>query len=562
MKKFYQFTPLFYVGLICLVIASLAGAAIPLFIRQGIDSPEALLDSSIIWVVGGLFLTQALVHVVGNFMLATFSENQIQSLRERLVAKIIYGQKINIDQYDSGDLSAHIMNDSNQLKTYLVKSLPMFVSGLLTILISFGILVMLDLQLTLVLFGALLLIVVAMIPIQILGSYFSEKIQNELGKVTGFVTETIRHLAVYKTNTAENKQMARAADSIKKIRDISLKSNLIGASVQPLTMMVIFGSITVIFLYGGARVASGNLTIGTLVSFLIYLFQLLNPFSGIAQFIGDRGELKGAIKPLEKILSMTDEDYESGVSLETVNSLMTQNVSFSYDDESPVLKHLSLDFGAHQLVAIVGPSGGGKSTLIHLLAGLYYPQEGHIKIGSQSLEATQLYQWREQFSLVSQDASIVSGTIRDNVLLGVEAPVNDEQIWSVLEQASLDQDIKRLEKGLDTAVGESGKFLSGGQAQRLQIARALLRDTPFIILDEATSNLDSQTETVISQTIQQLKTYKTIIVIAHRLSTITEADKIYFIEDGQLTGEGMHRELYQTHALYRQYIDQQAIETT
>lgn len=562
MKKFYQFTPLFYVGLICLVIASLAGAAIPLFIRQGIDSPEALLDSSIIWVVGGLFLTQALVHVVGNFMLATFSENQIQSLRERLVAKVIYGQKINIDQYDSGDLSAHIMNDSNQLKAYLVKSLPMFVSGLLTILISFGILVMLDLQLTLVLFGALLLIVVAMIPIQILGSYFSEKIQNELGKVTGFVTETIRHLAVYKTNTAENKQMARAADSIKKIRDISLKSNLIGASVQPLTMMVIFGSITVIFLYGGARVASGNLTVGTLVSFLIYLFQLLNPFSGIAQFIGDRGELKGAIKPLEKILSMTDEDYESGVSLETVNSLMTQNVSFSYDDESPVLKHLSLDFGAHQLVAIVGPSGGGKSTLIHLLAGLYYPQEGHIKIGSQSLEEMQLHQWREQFSLVSQDASIVSGTIRDNVLLGVEAPVNDEQIWSVLEQASLDQDIKRLEKGLDTAVGESGKFLSGGQAQRLQIARALLRDTPFIILDEATSNLDSQTETVISQTIQQLKTCKTIIVIAHRLSTITEADKIYFIEDGQLTGEGMHRELYQTHALYQQYIDQQAIETT
>ncbi|WP_347301284.1 ABC transporter ATP-binding protein [Dolosigranulum savutiense] len=562
MKKFYQFTPLFYVGLICLVIASLAGAAIPLFIRQGVDSPEALLDSSIIWVVGGLFLTQALVHVVGNFMLATFSENQIQSLRERLVAKIIYGQKINIDQYDSGDLSAHIMNDSNQLKTYLVKSLPMFVSGLLTILISFGILVMLDLQLTLVLFGALLLIVVAMIPIQILGSYFSEKIQNELGKVTGFVTETIRHLAVYKTNTAENKQMARAADSIKKIRDISLKSNLIGASVQPLTMMVIFGSITVIFLYGGARVASGNLTVGTLVSFLIYLFQLLNPFSSIAQFIGDRGELKGAIKPLEKILSMTDEDYESGVSLETVNSLMTQNVSFSYDDESPVLKHLSLDFSAHQLVAIVGPSGGGKSTLIHLLAGLYYPQEGHIKIGSQSLEATQLHQWREQFSLVSQDASIVSGTIRDNVLLGVEAPVNDEQIWSVLEQASLDQDIKRLEKGLDTAVGESGKFLSGGQAQRLQIARALLRDTPFIILDEATSNLDSQTETVISQTIQQLKTCKTIIVIAHRLSTITEADKIYFIEDGQLTGEGMHHELYETHALYRQYIDQQAIETT
>lgn len=117
-------------------------------------------------------------------------------------------------------------------------------------------------------------------------------------------------------------------------------------------------------------------------------------------------------------------------------------------------------------------------------------------------------------------------------------------------------------KKILSVVGESGKFLSGGQAQRLQIARALLRDTPFIILDEATSNLDSQTETVISQTIQQLKTYKTIIVIAHRLSTITEADKIYFIEDGQLTGEGMHRELYQTHALYRQYIDQQAIETT
>lgn len=127
--------------------------------------------------------------------------------------------------------------------------------------------------------------------------------------------------------------------------------------------------------------------------------------------------------------------------------------------------------------------------------------------------------------------------------------------WSTRQKGNLYEKILSV-------VGESGKFLSGGQAQRLQIARALLRDTPFIILDEATSNLDSQTETVISQTIQQLKTCKTIIVIAHRLSTITEADKIYFIEDGQLTGEGMHRELYQTHALYRQYIDQQAIETT
>lgn len=361
-----------------------------------------------------------------------------------------------------------------------------------------------------------------------------------------------------KTSQEEEKVQNQLLRNIKNTQHISVKGDLIASFESPFALLFIFATVALIFTYGGQRVATGSLTVGTLVSFLIYLFQLLNPVSSLSNFLTAYARMKGAVSSLEELLLVEQENLGDGGQASGDN-LVFDNVSFSYDGHHPVLSDINLTIFKGQKVAFVGPSGSGKTTLARLVERFYEPNQGKILLDNQSISVFQLKDWRRRIAWVSQNDAVLSGTIRENLCFGIFSDVSDEQLFFALDQVLLGDDIRKMPHGLDTEVGENGRLLSGGQRQRLQIARAYLRNPDFLIFDEATANLDADSEYAVTQSLNGLLKKKTSIIIAHRLSTIVDADCIYFLENHQITGSGTHQELLATHKTYARFVQEQMI---
>jgi ATP-binding cassette, subfamily B, bacterial AbcA/BmrA len=312
--------------------------------------------------------------------------------------------------------------------------------------------------------------------------------------------------------------------------------------------------------YGGMRVADGTMSTGSLVAFLLYLFQIIFPITSFAMFFTQLQKAKGATERIIDILELPLEEGQDGIEIDiTHKPIHVQNVSFAYSEEEPVLEYVSFEAQPGEMVAFAGPSGGGKTTMFGLLERFYEPTSGKILVGDTPITDLSVESWRSQIGYVSQESAMMAGTIRDNLCYGLPdgEKIADERLWEVAEMAYADEFIKSFSEGLDTEVGERGVKLSGGQRQRIAIARAFLRDPKILMMDEATASLDSQSEAIVQQALSRLMEGRTTFVIAHRLSTIVDADKIIFIEKGQVTGIGTHHELAQSHALYREFAEQQ-----
>lgn len=254
------------------------------------------------------------------------------------------------------------------------------------------------------------------------------------------------------------------------------------------------------------------------------------------------------------------EDGKKGIQMDISNlPIYFNNVSFSYDEGELVLNNVSFEAKPGQMIALAGPSGSGKTTIFGLLEQFYQPDSGEILIGDTPISQLSLNSWRSQIGYVSQESAMMAGTIRENLCYGLESSdkISDERLWKVAEMAYASQFIQSFPMGLDTEVGEQGVKLSGGQRQRIAIARAFLRNPKILMMDEATASLDSQSERIVQQALERLMEGRTTFVIAHRLSTIVDADTIIFIEGGTVTGIGRHHELTKSHALYREFAEQQ-----
>ena len=233
------------------------------------------------------------------------------------------------------------------------------------------------------------------------------------------------------------------------------------------------------------------------------------------------------------------------------------NVSFSYDGKRPVLKNVSFTIEPGKTYAIVGPSGGGKTTIFSLLERFYEPDCGNIRLGERDIQQFALRAWRGNIGYVSQEIPVISGTIRENICYGLKKPVPEQMLVAAARQANALEFIEKLPAGFDTEVGERGVKLSGGQRQRIAIARAILRDPKILLLDEATSNLDSESEMLVQEAIKNVMRKRTTLIIAHRLATVVDADEIFVVEQGQITGKGSHEELLATHPLYQKLVKHQ-----
>lgn len=578
-KRIIKATPILIISLIIIFLSSIVGVLIPISVSALVEEVRLINFLSPIVLTIILFILQAIMVAVGHTMMARDGDYQIKHMRNSFMNRLLHAPKAFFDLNSPSELANRIINDTNHIQQFITQSLPTFISSIVTVVGTLIALLFLDWQLTSILLISLPLVAIPLIPLTKLSSRYSIRQQNSLSRLSSLILEYLQNMSLIKSSVAEEFAYKEVQGYTEDLRHISSKNTTLYAVVQPIGLLLIFGSIALIFSYGGLRVNQGTLSVGTLISFLIYLFQLINPLGSFSGFFAQKGKMEGAIQKLSKIQDIEVENLDEGKlfnygeinfidvsfgypKINTNSEELIVNMKSIYSDElnlMPILEGVSMTFKEGEKTAIVGPSGGGKSTILNLLMQFYPIKNGKIISKENEIDSFKLSDWRDNISIVSQDISILSGTIRENLVFGLDYSPSENQIQYAIRFAHLEETIAKLHDGLETVVGEAGSRLSGGQKQRIHIARAVLRDTPILLLDEATSNLDADAEYQINQSLQRLMGSKTTIGVAHRLSTIMDADNIYFIDNKKVTGSGTHSELLKTHALYARFVKEQLL---
>ncbi|WP_305728720.1 ABC transporter ATP-binding protein [Paenibacillus sp. BC26] len=541
------------------LIGTLISLIIPLFTKNLVDGFSI---SNLSWqqitLFGGIFVLQALASGFSMYMLNAVGQRIVANLRDKLWKKLL---KLPIPFYDNhrtGETISRMTNDTGVVKQLISENLTNFLTGIISVIGSVAVLFYMDWQMTAVMLGVIPIAAVFLVPLGRQMYIVSKGLQEETASFTTTLTQVLSEVRLVKSMNAEKREYTAGSTKISSLFSFGLKEARIQAMIAPLMFFVMMMLLVVIIGYGGVRVSSGALSAGELVAFILYLIQIVMPMTQITSFFTQFKKTVGATERIIAILDAPEEDHEGGKPVDRADqAISVHDLSFHYANGEPVLAELNFRVEPGTVTAIVGPSGGGKTTLFSLLERYYEPTGGTIKLGKESIDSYNLRSWRSQFGYVSQESPLIAGTIRDNLCYGMDQEVSDATIVRAAEMAYAHTFISELPNGYDTEVGERGIKLSGGQRQRIAIARALLRDPKILMLDEATSSLDSKSEVVVQEALKNLMAGRTTLVIAHRLSTVVDADQILFIEKGKLTGSGTHDELLETHPLYLEFATQQ-----
>ncbi|WP_332634039.1 ABC transporter ATP-binding protein [Halalkalibacter flavus] len=549
------------IGLIASIITTLAGLVVPLLTRELVDgfSVEAL-SISIMFAIGLAFLVQAILNGLSIYLLSAVGQKVVARLREIIWVKMLRLPVTYFDNHSSGESVSRVVNDTSIIRQLISGHFPQFVTGIISIIGAVTILTIMDWKMTLLMLTSVPFTIAILIPLGRRMARISRGLQDETAVFSGNIQQTLSEIRLMKASNAERVEEKNGFAGIDQLYKYGLKEARIFAVIAPLMYVVVMAVIVMIIGYGGIRVANGTMTTGSLVAFLLYLFQIIMPLTSFARFFTELQKAKGATERIIDILELESEEENDGKEIDIKNeSIYVSDVTFSYDKNEPILRGVSFDAAPGEMIAFAGPSGGGKTTMFGLVERFYEPASGVIRIGNVPIKEISLFSWRNQIGYVSQESAMMAGTIRENLCYGLEnkEKITDEQLWDVAKMAYADQFIQSFPEGLDTKVGERGVKLSGGQRQRIAIARAFLRNPKILMMDEATASLDSQSESVVQQAFTRLMEGRTTFVIAHRLSTIVDADKIVFIENGEVTGIGTHDELIKSHVLYREFAEQQ-----
>lgn len=564
-KKFIQLVKstnppklLIAIALILTLSTTAVSLMVPLFTKNLVNdfTIDDLNKTTIALLVGAIIL-QALSGGFSIYILNRIGQSVVAGMRDRLWKKLLVLPVNYFDENPSGETVSRMTNDTTVVKTLISEHLANFLSGIISIIGAMIVLFILDWRMTTAMFIAIPLAAAILIPLGRKMYKISKNTQLETSKFTALLTQVLSEIRLVKSSNSEKIEYNNGATGIRNLFNYGLKEAKVYAFIGPIINLVMMILLVVLLGYGGMRVSSGALSAGALVAFIMYLFQIIMPMAQIAEFFTQFQKASGATERIIEILEVEDEKdgYEEVKKVD--EAIHIECLSYNYPDKEPVLKNLNFTIPPNQVTAIVGPSGSGKTTFFSLIERFYQPQEGAILLGNQNIQNFSLLSWRKQIGYVSQESPIIAGTIRDNITYGLEREVSDEEINRVIKMAYADQFIENLEGGILTEVGERGMKLSGGQRQRIAIARAFLRNPQILMLDEATSSLDSKSEQVVQRALEELMKGRTTIVIAHRLSTVIHSDQIVFLEQGEITGIGTHQELYATHALYKEFSDQQ-----
>lgn len=513
----------------------------------------------IIFLVVGATLVQGISSFSLTQMLSKGGQRLISELRTQVQRHI---SRLSVSYYDenrTGTLVARIMTDVEGVRNLVGTGVVDFVGGLLSAIIAFVLLIRINHRMTLLTFAILTgFALVLQRAFKTIRPIFRERAKIN-AEVTGRLTESLGGVRVVKGYHAEEAESKVFAEGVQRLL-ANVVSSLTAQSIMSLSSTVLLGVVGGLVMYLGAREhVAGRLTTGDYFTFTALLAFLIAP---IAQLVSIGTQLTEALAGLDRtteVLNEREEDAEPQrtIALGTLRGdVKFDNVGFSYETDKPVLHGISFESRPGTVTALVGSSGSGKSTIISLICAFHTAQTGEVLVDGYDIADVRLSSYRVQLGVVLQETFLFDGSIRDNVMFS-RPSATVEQFEKACQIARVDEFALRFPEGFETIVGERGVKLSGGQRQRISIARAILADPRILILDEATSSLDSESEAMIQQGLSYLMQGRTTFVIAHRLSTIRRADQILVIEQGRIVERGTHEELYEIAGRYRELYDRQ-----
>lgn len=547
-------------GLLLIFLGKIAGLVIPGAFKYLIDDvilknqPE-LLQKIIIAV-----LLAVLVQAVSSFLLTKLlsieAQRVIANLRVQIQKKILRFPLSFYEKNKSGEIAKRVMDDIDGIKNLIGTGLILFVGGIVTSLGALIILTYIHPKLTL--YTVIPLIAMGLTSMKAytyLRPIFRKRRQLE-AEVQGRLTETLGGIKIvkgYHAEEQENKVFEKGAQSIFTFYNKSLSGQ---AFFMSLATLILGMAASGIMWLGSTMIESGELEVGEFISFILYLGFMVGPIIQMSNVGSLLTEAIAGLDRTEDLLNMPTEDDDPNRTItlpEIEGNLQMKAVSFSYSPEQPVLKDISISIKAGSSIALVGPSGAGKTTFAALVAGFVEPSRGALLVDGHDLKTLILGNYRHHLGLVLQDDFLFDGTVRENILFS-KPDATESALRNAIEAAYVNEFTDRFPNGIDTVIGERGVKLSGGQKQRISIARALLSNPKILILDEATSSLDSESEMMIQESLTKLIEGRTTIIIAHRLSTIRNADLIIVLEQGSIIEMGNHEALLEADGKYAQLL--------
>ncbi|GJM45239.1 MAG: ABC transporter ATP-binding protein [Gemmatimonadota bacterium] len=551
-------------GLVLVGVNRLAGLVLPGSTKFLIDNVVAQQDTALLrnllFAVGGALLIQSVTSFLLTRLLSVEAQNLISELRARMQRAIIRLPIEFFDNNKSGALVSRIMTDVEGVRNLIGTGLVQLVGGLLTAAVALVLLVRINARMTLFTFIPLVVFgVISMWAFAHIRPIFRKRGAIN-ADVTGRVTETLNGIRVIKGFAAEAQENAVFEKGVARIFH-NVRESLTATSLVTSMATLLMGLTSVIIMgLGGTMIMQGQMTVGDFVAFTLYLAFLVTPILQMSSIGTQMTEAFAGLDRMEEILVMVPEGGEPGrtVRLDSIRGdISFEDVHFEYEEGQEVLRGISFEAPAGTVTALVGSSGSGKSTAAGLAASFRKPSAGVVRIDGHDLATLELEPFRQQLGVVLQDEFLFEGTIRENILFA-RPDATEAQLNAAVEAANVKEFVERFEDGLDTLIGERGVKLSGGQRQRVSIARAILADARILILDEATSSLDNESEAYIQQSLSTLMEGRTTLVIAHRLSTIRKADQILVLEDGNIVERGNHDELIAKEGRYHELFTYQA----
>lgn len=548
---------------------SVGYAKLPAFLQNAViyinSLPRgALLNYIIIWALILVLIKEVLIFL-HSYMMVDVAKKTIRDVRNKIYAKLL---TLSMDFYHrnkTGVLMSRIINDTGVIQEAVAEGLtemiyqPLQFIAYLVIVLAIRNYFSISWRFVFVLIVLLPMIVYPIIKIGARLRKITGQTQTKTANITSLLLEVISGIQIVKAFTMEGAEIAKFQKENQRFYRFSMKSVKRMNAVRSITELASLAAIAVVLWFGGREVIHGGLSPGAFIAFFAALFSLIKPIKKLSRVHVLNQQALAAGDRIFEILDQKPNIVErkDAIALKPFKDrIIFEDVFFSYDGSKPVLDNISLEAKKSQIAAIVGPSGAGKSTLISLILRFYDPARGKILIDGQDIKSTTLLSLRQQIGLVAQETVLFNDTVLENIRYGRQEASQDA-IVEAAKSANAHDFIVNLPDGYETIIGDRGHNISGGERQRLSIARALLKNPPILILDEATSQLDTESEALVQAALDKLMKDRTVFVIAHRLSTVRQADKIIVLDDGRIEGIGTHDQLLETDGLYKKLYEMQ-----